>query len=267
VLAGVLVTAFSFLGSGLAREAAHLDHCLGHHDGHPHLCLSHGDWLPNLLGWCLLAASALTLAWALHRASTRRLRGRANLDALSLLGATERPGYTLLDLEQPLAFTAGLWAPRVWVSKGMLDRIGGVGLRAVLAHEAAHARHRDPLRQLLLETAALVLPVPVRKELLTDLGLALERRADEAAAGAIGSRLRVAETLLQAQRMLALRPLAASFFQGSRLEARVTALLDPPVVAPARRLWPWAIGAVATAALLADPLHHGVETLLGFLSR
>ena len=267
LLTGALVTATCFLASGLAQRAAHLDHCLAHQDGHPHLCLTHGHWFPNALGWALLGAGLAALLLLVHRTWARHQRARGSLQALAMLGASELPEYTLLHLDQPLAFTTGLWKARVWVSQGLVVRLGDSGMRAVLAHEAAHARHRDPLRMVFAEVAASLLPPSVRRSLLDDLELALEHRADEGAVAATGSRLKVAETLLQAQRLLGLRPLAATFFQGSRLEARVTVLLEPMDPSPALRLWPWALALGAMALALSDPLHHGVETLLGLLSR
>ena len=267
LLAGALITAACFLSSGIAQQAAHLDHCLAHQDGHPHLCLTHGHWLPNALGWALLISSVGAILGLLHRTWARHQRARGSLQALAMLGASEQDKYTLLHLDQPLAFTTGLWNARVWISQGLVTRLGEMGMRAVLAHEAVHAHHRDPLSMVFSEAAASILPPPVRRALLNALELALEHRADEGAVIATGSRLQVAETLLQAQRLLGLRPLAAAFFQGSRLEARVMVLLEPVEPSPALRLWPWVLALSAVTIALSDPLHHGVETLLGLLSR
>lgn len=55
---------------------------------------------------------------------------------------------------RPEAFCAGLLCPRVFVSEGALDLLGGPELEAVVAHEAHHARRRDPLRMALADALA-----------------------------------------------------------------------------------------------------------------
>jgi Zn-dependent protease with chaperone function len=47
---------------------------------------------------------------------------------------------------RPLAFCAGLWRPRIYVSRGALELLDGDALQAVIAHERHHAHRRDPLR-------------------------------------------------------------------------------------------------------------------------
>jgi bla regulator protein blaR1 len=64
------------------------------------------------------------------------------------LAATPRPLNDALVIhdERPLAFCAGLFHPRVYVSSGAVALLDEGALNAVLAHEAHHARCRDPLR-------------------------------------------------------------------------------------------------------------------------
>jgi hypothetical protein len=52
----------------------------------------------------------------------------------------------VIDDERPQAFCAGLFHPRVYVSSGAVALLDESALDAVLAHEAHHARCRDPLR-------------------------------------------------------------------------------------------------------------------------
>jgi len=55
-------------------------------------------------------------------------------------------GAFVIDDELPQAFCAGLLTPRVYVSSGAVALLDETALDAVLAHEAHHARRRDPLR-------------------------------------------------------------------------------------------------------------------------
>lgn len=58
-----------------------------------------------------------------------------------------RRGVTrVIEDERPRAFCAGLLRPCVYVSTGTLALLDDAALHAVLEHELAHARRRDPLR-------------------------------------------------------------------------------------------------------------------------
>ncbi len=70
----------------------------------------------------------------------RRLRGWLRAHA----SRCDR-GFSVIEDPRPRAFCAGLVRPRVYVSSGALVLLDDVALRAVVAHERAHARRRDPL--------------------------------------------------------------------------------------------------------------------------
>jgi hypothetical protein len=55
-------------------------------------------------------------------------------------------GALLISDQQPRAFCAGLFRPRVYVSTGAVAILDEAALSAVLAHEHHHALRRDPLR-------------------------------------------------------------------------------------------------------------------------
>lgn len=102
---------------------------------------------------------------------------------------------TGLDGADCTAFCAGLLRPTVYVTSGAVRALNPHELEAVLVHEAAHARRRDPLRRLLLRAACDVWPyLPVlrwwarqrmeRAELIADRA-ALARTNAKAVAGAL----------------------------------------------------------------------------------
>ncbi len=81
------------------------------------------------------------------------------------------------------AFTTGWWRPRVFVARDLSERLTTLELEAVLAHEAAHVRRRDPLRLFLMRTLATVLFwLPALARLVSDLADEWEISADDAAA-------------------------------------------------------------------------------------
>jgi hypothetical protein len=89
-----------------------------------------------------LAVGAMT-AWGAIRelAATRTFERH-------LAAQEPRPwkGALVIDDERPQAFCVGLFNPRVYVSSGAVASLDETALDAVLAHEAHHARRRDPLR-------------------------------------------------------------------------------------------------------------------------
>ena len=81
------------------------------------------------------------------------------------------------------AFTTGWWRPRVFVARDLPERLTAHELEAVLAHEAAHVRRRDPLRLFLMRTLATVLFwLPALARLVADLADEWEISADDDAA-------------------------------------------------------------------------------------
>lgn len=247
-----------------------LDHCASHGDGHVHLCVVHGPHGLRLgLGWVVLAAVLGPASIALGRTGLRVARGRRLVEAL------RRTAHPVVDGEHhvvasaaPFALTAGLVRPRVYVTTGLLDALDGPGRVAVLAHEDAHVRRRDPLTKLAAEIAcALHLPV-TRAMLLDDLALACEQACDEQAALAVGDRTTVASVLVRMGRVVErcpwpASPIVARFGEGS-IAARVHALLAPPLPSPRVPSTATLIGLGVTVAMLAAaPIHHVTETILG----
>jgi Zn-dependent protease with chaperone function len=81
------------------------------------------------------------------------------------------------------AFTAGIWSPRIFIAASLACRLTQAELNAVIGHEAAHVRRRDPLR---LSTyrflSCLFFWLPALKELAGDMADEAEIEADDAAA-------------------------------------------------------------------------------------
>lgn len=81
------------------------------------------------------------------------------------------------------AFTSGWWAPRIYVSHTLPTQLGADELEAVIAHEVAHVRRRDPLRQFAWRTLAGVLFwLPAMRRLAEELADESEILADDYAA-------------------------------------------------------------------------------------
>ena len=81
------------------------------------------------------------------------------------------------------AFTAGWWRPRIYVAAELGDTLPHAQLLAVLRHEAAHVRRRDPLRLSLLRfLGCMLFWIPAFRRLAADMADEAEIDADDAAA-------------------------------------------------------------------------------------
>src|SRR5258708_6872829 len=84
-------------------------------------------------------------------------------------------------------FCAGLLAPRVYITAAAVPRLGPGALDAVLVHEAALARRRDPLRRLAARAASDALfYLPLARWWSRRQAETAELRADRAAVGYAG---------------------------------------------------------------------------------
>lgn len=129
--------------------------------------------------------------------------------------------------EDSFAVTYGLIRPRILVSTGLSAALVPAEIRAVLAHEREHLRHRDPLRLLAARLAAAWgCYLPAAGWLAHRAALRHELAADRAAAGSAGRAVLAAALLKLAARPACPAIAAASPTGDGRrsLEARITQL-------------------------------------------
>ena len=221
--------------------------------------------LPGLASLCARALGRLlpggpAAAWAafavaltvpvLAAAAMRSARGQ-------LAAAIVEPGlgqhhpagdhvHVVLPVAHPLAVSVPGPPRQILISDGLQARLTPAQLEVVIAHEAAHLDH-DHHRFLLLAAAVEsgYAAVPLARRSAAVLRLALERWADESAAGSDRARRRdLRAALLDAAGMPAAGQLAA-LSAAATIAERVEAL-DRPPPAPPR----WFVGAT-TAPWLA----------------
>lgn len=164
-----------------------------------------GDWsarvvraaepLPPALG----AVCAVTGAALMTLAARRLLRTGRDLAAAEAtcrrLGAGT-DGLVVVDDDTPDAYALPGLSGRIVVSTGMLRALPGPERRVLLAHEAAHLRHRHHLYVQAAELSAAA--NPALAPLARAVHAAIERWADEDAAVAVGDRRAVARAVARA---------------------------------------------------------------------
>lgn len=162
------------------------------------------------------------------RHAIRLARRHAVAPPCSVAAASRRLGIRRLvvtDLPERLAYCAGLLRPTVVVSAALIRSLDPVPLEAVLAHEAAHARNRDPLRQVLAHAVARALWIaPAARCAAEHRCLRLELAADGRARAHAGPRA-LAEALLALHSTPWPPAVPAIAGGGTALGARIDALV------------------------------------------
>ena len=175
-----------------------------------------------------LVAGALLLRLAIGTLRARRLMRRSALtDGRLTSGACATP------------VTVG-WLRPVVILPGTWQRWSAARLDAVLAHEQAHVRRRDPLVQwLALLNRAMFWFHPLAWWLERRLSALAEQACDEAVLADGHDPRAYSEYLIDAARDLnqgRRMHLAGAFMPGTRLAERITRILDGTFVAPVSRL-------------------------------
>jgi Zn-dependent protease with chaperone function len=212
------------------------------------------------------AASALAVAvrasW-LAAATARELAALPRASApQSLVAAAQCAGITRLRClagTDRTAFCAGLLRPHVYVTTATAE-LGANELAAVLAHEAAHARRRDPLRRLITRSAAdVVFWFPLLRWWLHRHVENTEVYADKAAIDHAGRQGLAAALLAAAQPPVAVPAMAGA------TETRIAHLLgeDLPVRRPPANLVVLSLLGTIGAVWLVMCLGQGALAVVG----
>lgn len=139
--------------------------------------------------------------------------------------------------EQPMAFTVGFRRPLVVLSSGLIELLDDQELEAVIAHEAFHQSHFDPLKIFVLQLISESLWfLPIAKWSYRNYKLISELLADESAIRHTGSELGLGGALLKLIKK-GFRdhptPVLVYFYDGV-VNYRLQQLIDPNEEIPVR---------------------------------
>lgn len=238
------------------------DHCDVHLQHHPHFCFAH---LPefvigisqSLYGLLFIFSASSIFIWQLFS----QYQQQCITHTLSHLAHSNRR-LKVLSEKRPMAFTSGLKQPAVFLTTGLINLLTKRQQRIVVAHECAHIRNGDILKNALVE---IILTLHIwRRPLRKQWRLHSELLADSAAAKQFSS-WEIAEVLLTLRRANSPRSMALSV-AGADLEKRINHLLRPDLSLKQHWLLPvFIMMAVITAPLLIAVDHHALETWIGWL--
>ena len=145
------------------------------------------------------------------------------------LRAAIRAGVALQERHPHVAGTVGLWRARIVLSDDLMRGLDADALDAARAHEAAHVRHRDPLRIWLAQVVTdLQWPWPAARRRFDRWRHVLELARDEEArlSGVDGADL--AAAIVLAARLHTSRATGATLIESRvGLQERIDRLLEP----------------------------------------
>jgi beta-lactamase regulating signal transducer with metallopeptidase domain len=194
---------------------------------------------------CVIGALAVAMLYLYGIFRTAQLlfrERRLRISDSSSIVLTGGMQVHVIEHTQPLLAVTGILAPRIVISKHLLDNaeFSQDSLQIALAHENSHVFHRDNLKHLVL--ASLSFPRSERQRQLRRWRYAAEIAADDDAVGGNSSRaILLAETLLVAARTIP-QPRTSALSLGLRpheeeLNKRIDRLLrDDSTIAPTMRL-------------------------------
>lgn len=271
-LLGIGITVILGVHSILALTAGS-DHCMDH-PHHLHLCWVHGTlWAASPLA---IGTIAFLLTFALLRATaivTMHIRVKYMVCDLLRFGkpVAGMSGVVLIPDPERFAFTAGVLRPHILVSTAAWERLDTLEKRALIAHERTHIVHGDIWKRTVLAVfGAFGAPVLARQMMWLFEG-ASERLCDSSAAQLVGKPSTVAGAILALASPRTRQPMAAAAAHAAACEVtdRILCLFknSPNGLPAAVRLGWFAIVAcglaIAIGALLAESVHHLLETILG----
>ena len=165
-----------------------------------HIMATMPAWWMVAHGAATLALSGVVLAIGLIVQRLLRARNAAHAFSVHRLPCPPALASQIRDIVDPAilyvlddptttALCVGLLRPTIYVSTGLLKCLPLPALRAALAHENAHRRRRDPLRQVLWDLLAEVLvPTVWTRELAQRVRLRAEILADRHARNVTSTR-------------------------------------------------------------------------------
>jgi Zn-dependent protease with chaperone function len=184
--------------------------------------------------WLALCCCALAVAAAVHGLRQTVLRAlayvRLHRECRHLIPATADQPVIVLDSEHPEAYATPAGGGRILVTTGLLAALPADEQPVLLAHEAAHLRHRHVWWVLVADLCAQANPM-LRKVARATVQ-ATERWADEHAAATVGDRELTARAVARAALHVSSsgtgRRSPRTAAVGGQIPQRVHALLVPP---------------------------------------
>lgn len=250
------------------------DHCESH-GHHLHLCLQHGGaWASEPWAMFLAASMGVFVVVRLVHLGATLVSGRRRLRVIARSSTCVHEGEIPVfcaPSRRAFCFVAGVFRSRIFVASSLWDRLDSSQRDAMIGHERVHAERGDVLQAQVLSLCEIFGAPLLAQRFRRTWGDASERLCDRLAADRMGDPTSIADALLSWARCPRLGVGLSFLPHDDSLEERVIAVLSQRSAGDrvARRIAAGAFALTTVAALvtvvLADPLHHALETLFGLV--
>lgn len=174
-----------------------------------------------------------------------------------LAGLQQQPEVKFLTDQEPLAFTSGLFKPKIYISDGLIDALTAKELEAVILHEYAHVKRKDNLAIFsMLFLRDFLFMLPLAHFLFRIYIREKENAADDYVVGEIKDPSTLASAILKLVRLNHFRkdpsPAYATFFPSkATAESRIVRLVGQPAVNRKRELLNLALAFITSVLIIA----------------
>ena len=136
------------------------------------------------IGWPIAIIFAATSFWIFYRSARIAMAVRqasryfalASPSPLRIDAASKLFAYQLPD-NAPNLFVAGLWRPRLFISRGAIETLDAQEMQAAIRHELAHAQRQDNLKQIVVRFCAFPAMASLDKQWLRAAEIAADDRS------------------------------------------------------------------------------------------
>lgn len=259
VLVVVLLT-YPQLSSRLVPDHCHWDTC----DPHlPEIVFS------SSVGTALVLLSVVALVAVIALLKLSLTKANRLLRTLNTFSQHDSDVYyRVIESAELLAWCVGIWRPKIYLSRGLVEVLSPQQLQVVVVHELIHIERRDNLKKWLLRYATIFWPPWWRRAFLKDFSLHTERTCELLTASRVNN-----PTLVAAVMQIISEKADGYLIQDAALFEEKKVVIDEcsssSVAADSRsNLWAWLLIIaiwIVGVALLTGLTHLGLEWATGQL--
>lgn len=209
-------------------------------------------WMTTIAGLAVVATLALVIRMTMlfinqARRSHRQAHQLYKDPVHQTTDEASGVDLSIIERSEPLAMTLGLIRPRVYISRGLIEKLTSSELQAVIAHEQAHQRAYDPLVTALMSVVAAALKwLPGARDWMAAAYSLRELAADATATNGYRTTAALSSAFIKLSDSTIHPALSAFSPNRDRLEK----LLDHQWTSP-RRWWNWSAAMIVGLFIVA----------------
>lgn len=208
--------------------------------------------------------SASVVCVLLVRGAVRLRPTKRRMRLLQSLAESTDNGFYLLDTHVLMAFTAGLFRPRCYITSALRHSLNDDEFAIVQLHEKEHARGFDPFKKACFQVFTTFFLPTTARYLNHSMAMTIEQCADHAVSRVVSDKSLIASTLVKVKRLTSALDISPVCHYGmDYVQERICYLLSDcqGKVFPYFWVTTSVVAMSVICAVSADMFHHSVEYL------